>query len=1840
MNPGLSADEPIFRRIQQWLKDLINLNRRNRLLYFQHTRSSTLEITHPELSALLARLEAQSSSGFSFYPPEAAPQQTLSHVAPLPSIRLPRPDEIVTSARDPHTMARTLRNLARRSKQEYLDRGLWVLYLGLGFLDWFEDPGEESEKVSSPILLVPVELRQDGRAEPYRLSRTEDDASVNLALSAKLEHDFGIAMPTLDDLEESSFQAFLDKVRAAVSDHSAWVVSERVVLGAFSFHKEVIYRDLLDNQELIASHPTVSALVHGPGEGRDLGFSPIQEGDLDDAFPPEQSAAILDADASQRQAIAAALTGHTFVMDGPPGTGKSQTIANIIAELLGRGRTVLFVSEKIAALDVVRSKLEEAGIDDFALELHSHKATRKEVAQSLGRALYRQVRVRRVCSPSDLATLALRRRELTAYACAMNEVRQPFERSLHSVLGEIASLQGHPHVKPIRVDSEKLTAERCARVKDAGSSLARAWGPVSRGEDFVWRGVAEADPSQEKRAELVSEVIAARDDLMELQSLAGRLSDALQLSMPATVESAKSLAAIQDLLPAPLGVFQNWLVANSLKLHHDRVRELKDSHSSLRDIEADLLKSAGGGWEALDPASVPGIRRELTTIENALVVLLPKDGATASTLRAQATALAAAGQLLNELLAGGRSLAALLAVSGVEVTLARMRAWARLGLLAASPHKPDASWLDEGRLPAIKEALTVLVQLAGDYRRRRDELTDVFDESILGLDLEGLCVRFETVHRGLRVLLPGHWRDCRLVALHCRSRRVTKVERSGLRAALEWKRTALKLAAAEESAPPSAGAVGYSRNRGDLDAILKALVVADEALSLASAEVPSHELRRQVSRAGSPEPQLIRTAQKVQEACERWEKGVPAEIRNPLESSEEGSTQLLIGRIEQVVGAMARLAGLVGLVRLASGAEPTLAQAIELLQRKARHEYIEAALRRSGQGDSALLGAAYQGRATDWQAVDEGLRWAEAVRDLLGGRVPEAVAACLLGAAPAVGAVRVVVQRYEAHVKELVSAFEPGRANEVSGTLMGELESAEGLLRHLAETVEDVVTWVRHVNAESALRGFGLQEVVETCKARRIGEDHVEGTIRRALLEGWADDCFAKDGRLTTHSASDRDSIVDEFRKLDRDRIAAAAGTVAARCNDRRPTFHAGGAALISREAALKGRHMPIRDLLREAGPVAQALKPCFMMSPLSVSQFLPPTMKFDVVIFDEASQVRPCDAISCIYRGAQLIVAGDQQQLPPTTFFEKEIDDLEEGDEEAAAAFESVLDLCKGCGAIASLPLRWHYRSQHEDLITFSNFWFYDGRLMTFPCARPSGADIGLEAFVVPGVYRRGGARDNPIEAAKVVERILFHRQNHPNLSLGVVAFSEAQEDCIEAEIDRRSKQEPELSGLATNDRLSTFFVKNLETVQGDERDIIILSVGYGRDETGRFLATLGPLSKSGGERRLNVATTRARRRLEIVTSVTHHDFGQEAKSDGVRCLRSYLEYALRHEDRVAALRPPDGLGSPLPESPFEEEVMRVVSSWGYDVVPQVGCARFRIDLAVRHPRDPLQFAIGIECDGAMYHSSRVARDRDRLRGEVLRRLGWTRLHRIWGPAWYRSRGEQEARLRKAIEDAVLAAEDSAEPPGQKAERGTVDVVTVRLSDSPAWAFPYTCAVLPAVQPQFELHEAGARDEIRRLVAEIVRLEAPVAEKRVLRRIREAWGVGRAGRRIQENFKSIIQGMQDRGELVRDLDGFLYIRGAKWTIRRPVAGDETTFRDIDEIFSAELKYAAQWLVRDAMAISREELAERLARVFGWERNGHRIAGRIAEIVNGLLKEGKLKLADGVLTFVASVPTT
>ncbi|MHB0935885.1 MAG: AAA domain-containing protein [Armatimonadota bacterium] len=577
------------------------------------------------------------------------------------------------------------------------------------------------------------------------------------------------------------------------------------------------------------------------------------------------------------------------------------------------------------------------------------------------------------------------------------------------------------------------------------------------------------------------------------------------------------------------------------------------------------------------------------------------------------------------------------------------------------------------------------------------------------------------------------------------------------------------------------------------------------------------------------------------------------------------------------------------------------------------------------------------------------------------------------------------------------------------------LDDAEGLLASLDADRQTPLRLPRLREIQHELTQLGIGPLLEEIRAGRPEPARWPRMFDYAWLASCLDAARYEDAAIGGFNGRAHERFVEEFCELDRRRLQAAAARVrrahgehAVEVMNRFPDQE----ALVRREAEKKSRHLPLRSLLAQAPDVLTALCPCWMASPLSVSQLLGADRRyFDVVIFDEASQVLPEDAVPALLRATQAVVAGDKHQLPPTIFFMP--GEADEPAEEAAPTegFESLLDLLSAF--LEPWSLEWHYRSRDEALIAFSNHHIYDDRLVTFPGV---GKSVAVSHVLVnePGEDTDSSAA----EVRRVVELVLEHAQQRPHETLGVIALGIKHAARIQDALDDALDAHPELDDFFSEQQVERFFVKNLERVQGDERDAIILSVGYAKDKSGKVPYRFGPLLTAGGERRLNVAITRARERLTLVSSFDHTDMDPARSSArGVELLRAYLEYAAHHgrslRDRQSAEA----------EDPFLADVASALAAAGVPVRTHWGTSRYRLECAAPHPDRPERLVLAVETDGGAYASAPTARDRDRLRRQQLQSLGWS-FTRLWAVDWLMRRDEELARLVQTYRTAVAKAD------------------------------------------------------------------------------------------------------------------------------------------------------------------------------------------------------------------------
>lgn len=749
------------------------------------------------------------------------------------------------------------------------------------------------------------------------------------------------------------------------------------------------------------------------------------------------------------------------------------------------------------------------------------------------------------------------------------------------------------------------------------------------------------------------------------------------------------------------------------------------------------------------------------------------------------------------------------------------------------------------------------------------------------------------------------------------------------------------------------------------------------------------------------------------------------------------------------------------------------------------------------------------------------------------------------------------------------------------------------------------------------------------CYAGTVPANEIADRVHLTAFEQLWHIAIGTDSELARADGALLTKTVQQFRDLDHKRIRAAANEVSKRHHDQKPTGTVGDMGVIRAELNKVRKHLPVRRLIEAAGHAIQQLKPAFLMSPLSVAQYLAPgKSSFDLLLIDEASQIRPADALGAVVRAQQIVVVGDAKQLPPTNFFNRLIADEDdvsnfgeaaEGEDISAplGSMESILSLCDATFSSREM-LSWHYRSQHPGLIAVSNRNFYDSKLLLPPSVIAERAADGLGVVfnrTPSGGYERGRGATNVIEAEIVADAVCRFATANPAKTLGVGTFSVAQRDVIRDRIDARRRENPELESFFSTNKLNPFFVKNLESIQGDERDVIFISVGYGRDKDGRLTQNFGPINSDGGERRLNVLISRARERCEVFSPISADDIDVSSRKPGTVALREFLQYAEKGYFDVPTRT------EKTFDSDFEESVAEFLRGRGLVVHPQVGMAGFYIDLGVIDQARPSRYLLGVECDGATYHSSRSARDRDRLRQEILESRGWA-IHRIWSTDWFHRRNQEENKLLDALtkaSDVPTSRPPPAPPPAQ--ERPTQTQPEQGSGPTPTRAgVPYTEARF-RVKSGMAPHEASAT-EVADAMYRIIQIEGPIHQEEACRRLATVWGLDRAGNRIRDAGLRALASLAAKSSCT-SYHGFWTLQPPpQITVRDRSEAESSSLRRAEYLPPAEIRTAALQVLSENARVHRDSLVVEIARRFGFQRTGEDLRSIIDTTLQALVGSG------------------
>jgi very-short-patch-repair endonuclease len=961
---------------------------------------------------------------------------------------------------------------------------------------------------------------------------------------------------------------------------------------------------------------------------------------------------------------------------------------------------------------------------------------------------------------------------------------------------------------------------------------------------------------------------------------------------------------------------------------------------------------------------------------------------------------------------------------------------------------------------------------------------------------------------------------------------------------------------------------------------------------------------------------------------------------------------------------------------------PHLARALQTVEDMARLlaigtrlEGIERVEAERADGLNAEFGDRYAGFNTDWGRVLSALAWTSKCLDFAGAPISAELEQHAEQPAPAQQ-----YREWERDIERAAAKFEEAMGTIDAKFLVAKTdwltwadapwEDLSAWLLRVASESEHAADWLNYRSLAADFEHIAGTGVLDTMRKVTDTASLIPAVTERRYVTAWLESTYESEPALSRFASKDQSEVIKDFQRLDDRRPVAAQREIRGRAFSRYPEKFvtqaaAGQLGALRDQLSRKRGQLPVRKLVTRIPTLLQALKPCFMMSPLAVSQFLPKgaeaseTLHFDAVIFDEASQVFPEDAVPAIDRAAQVIVVGDERQLPPTSFFRRNMDGDDDAsneddtdDADALKGRDSILEVMNGMlgKGVAERYLDVHYRSRHENLIRFSNHYFYRNRLLVFPSPVTDHADLGLRPVYLPDARYDAGAgrtRTNRGEAEEVVRLVLEHMRTRPlDESIGVVTLSRAQADLIESLIAETRVLERDLDERFREDRREPFFVKNLENVQGDERDHIILSIGYGPTVgSGAVPNRFGPLNAEGGERRLNVAVSRARQSMTTVYSLRSTDIVSE--QPGAKLLKRYIEFIENPTGAFEAEQTIDP--SAEAESPFEDAVIDALRARGHRVQPQVGVAGFRIDLGILSP-DGKRFDLGVECDGWTYHSSPAARDRDWLRQSILEGLGW-RIHRVWSTAWIRNADEQIREIEEALELARVPSVAGGsrlivrplEPNARVAAPAPPQ--TLPAQSKPGWIFaPYQRSSLRGLRRGEELQYATSA-ELEPMLLRIAEVEGPVHVEVAIERIREHYGMARARQASRDRVRRAVEELGKKNSLVleRERGGarrgvpqsppelFFSLPGCEPAPRRPDDG-ALGRRLIGQIPRAEIERGLELVTRALYGATSEDLLRETARQFWYDRTGPDISARINLCIKAMMKDRRLIETFGMLT--------
>ena len=1521
----------------------------------------------------------------------------------------------------PEALQRKLNMIVSANRSWEQETGVLVLQAAFGFVEW-RDPAA-SKSSFAPLILLPIEIekkRKSGGVEFIMKSRG-DEPQLNLVLVELMKKQFSVSLPEYDS-EAHSVDDYIASIEEIDTEALKLKPRRQVAVGVFPSARLAMWNDLDTTEWNFENNEAVSSIFCGSDE---RGASPFEnDKEIDDlsrhlTVPYE----VLLSDSSQFAAIAHIVNGNNLALQGPPGTGKSQTIVNTIATMLYEGKKVLFVAEKTAALEVVFSRLRALNLHDFVLPLQATKSSKTEVIQSISE----RISTSGTRNPSQLdgqliPKLRVKKNEIKKYIDFISSDYGSTGMTAHDVIGTNIRLKSVEELLPDslisgynfsefdsslkklknlnlnELDKETLKEiqELCTVYED---SLA-----VADGKNHFWSGV-KADAAAAYTADSYLRLAErVKNKLEELESIINTLN-----------ECGIDFQKVDSIHAILFGFIQSFPGADKYDpkilvkiLQNNACGELNAFFE-----EGTILKNEEKSLESLlkaptEDKTLEGLLELIQILSrNSLKSLSESDN------QSLVDGLSSKSQKLLELIQFFKSFeelcdnlnnASLFELNHVCTAIKN------------TPHEVlelrDSKLESDGAIRYLEEAFST----SDELKERKNKNETHFDLDVLP-DISEIENSTKILQQSgfFSLFTPKYWAAKRLY------RSIAKQRKASVGNAVKYLRSLSRYIRDLDffnSDEKLKELIGFDFKGLDTKFDpYKSLVTYYRGVKKELFSNDSKSLVELMFRAPVSQIKIVPSPFKIESSFEYHYK---------LPQIEE-ERETVLNELKALNKALSDIRELKNI--FANGNESTLGEVQSLSARVKKFQTHWAELSANNTVKEIF------DNSFNWAAETNGvyLRTLAIAND--SEKLPAELSSILIRSLNNdkrnFAELSRVFVLYSEHRKSILIELDEfknvtGLEKEFSGDsffrLLEEFKDGnkdrDGLLNHakLTYSRKELVAWID---------GDIIDKYFSGLEAAKNLSKKVKAWIYMLMTNQIF---FGNENILIKYTGKKLSNLRASIAQLDSEIIELSSKKIRNRLLEQsKPTSGVGKGkksewtdmALINNELNKKKRHIPSRELVKRASGALFELKPCWMMSPLAVAQYIPKgDIEFDLLTIDEASQMTPEDSIGALARSKKVMVVGDTNQLPPSNFFKKILEDEDE-DEDKTTPEESILELANSAFHPNAKTLKWHYRSRHESLIAFSNKYIYDSQLVVFPSPYKDKTKVGISMVKVDGVFK---SRINQIEAQAVVKGVLEFMQKHPDRSLGVVTMNITQRDLIKEMLEYEMSHEKHVAKYVEkwnekNNGLDYFFVKNLENVQGDERDVIFVCTLYGPSEPGAtVLQRFGPINGVSGKRRLNVLFTRARFQMVTYTSMDSSDIrSEEHQNPGTWVFKKWLEYCATGiiDSGTESIAEPD--------SDFEVHVIEQIKSLGCEAVPQVGVGGFRIDIGVRHPKWPHGYIMGVECDGATYHSSKSARDRDRLRQEVLEGLGWN-LYRIWSTDWFQDHVRETESLGAAIEKRVNA--------------------------------------------------------------------------------------------------------------------------------------------------------------------------------------------------------------------------